>query len=271
MSRAVVRVVRSAVNARTDSRRRQTSAHRQHRCSGHVWPRGRLQIIPSGKAGVPADRVDHRTQVAHNDRTSQSERRCARIDRRQPNSIKYDVGCGVVTDDEHHLREISKRYLHLVGEGGEAGCSWSTANRPQAYPLAGIQPAVGCLAEELHGHKHLEHGRGDDNGVAVKRHLARTINSQRAQPTATANPLKRVFDIRHFHANSVTADQHARNASPASRPWGRTHRPDARCSHAAVDAFEPRIRELLAAIPTMPATVIAERVGGSTTAAPARS
>ena len=31
---------------------------------------------------------------------------------------------------------------------------------------------------------------------------------------------------------------------------------------SAVDAFEPRIRELLAAYPTMPATVIAERVGG---------
>jgi transposase len=30
---------------------------------------------------------------------------------------------------------------------------------------------------------------------------------------------------------------------------------------SAVDAFEPRIRELLAAFPTMPATVIAERVG----------
>jgi transposase len=30
---------------------------------------------------------------------------------------------------------------------------------------------------------------------------------------------------------------------------------------SAVDAFEPRIRELLAAYPTMPATVIAERVG----------
>jgi transposase len=29
---------------------------------------------------------------------------------------------------------------------------------------------------------------------------------------------------------------------------------------SAVDAFEPRIRELLAAYPTMPATVIAERV-----------
>jgi transposase len=30
---------------------------------------------------------------------------------------------------------------------------------------------------------------------------------------------------------------------------------------SAVDAFEPRIRELLQAYPTMPATVIAERVG----------
>ena len=30
---------------------------------------------------------------------------------------------------------------------------------------------------------------------------------------------------------------------------------------SAVDAFEPAIRELLAATPTMPATVIAERVG----------
>ena len=30
---------------------------------------------------------------------------------------------------------------------------------------------------------------------------------------------------------------------------------------SAVDAFEPRIRELLQAFPTMPATVIAERVG----------
>jgi hypothetical protein len=29
----------------------------------------------------------------------------------------------------------------------------------------------------------------------------------------------------------------------------------------AVDAFEPRIRELLRAYPTMPATVIAKRVG----------
>jgi transposase len=30
---------------------------------------------------------------------------------------------------------------------------------------------------------------------------------------------------------------------------------------SAVDAFEPRIREQLKAVPTMPATVIAERVG----------
>jgi transposase len=30
---------------------------------------------------------------------------------------------------------------------------------------------------------------------------------------------------------------------------------------SAVDGFEPRIRELMAAYPTMPATVIAERVG----------
>ena len=30
---------------------------------------------------------------------------------------------------------------------------------------------------------------------------------------------------------------------------------------SVVDAFEPRIRELLSAFPTMPATVIAERVG----------
>ena len=30
---------------------------------------------------------------------------------------------------------------------------------------------------------------------------------------------------------------------------------------SSVDAFEPRIRELLQAYPTMPATVIAERVG----------
>ena len=30
---------------------------------------------------------------------------------------------------------------------------------------------------------------------------------------------------------------------------------------SAVDAFEPRIREQLQAVPTMPATVIAERVG----------
>jgi hypothetical protein len=30
---------------------------------------------------------------------------------------------------------------------------------------------------------------------------------------------------------------------------------------SAVDAFEPRIRDLLAAYPTLPATVIAERVG----------
>src|SRR3546814_1725865 len=32
-------------------------------------------------------------------------------------------------------------------------------------------------------------------------------------------------------------------------------------SGSAVDAFEPRIREQLQAVPTMPATVIAERVG----------
>ena len=30
---------------------------------------------------------------------------------------------------------------------------------------------------------------------------------------------------------------------------------------SSVDAFEPRIRELLQAYPTMPATVIAERIG----------
>ena len=34
-----------------------------------------------------------------------------------------------------------------------------------------------------------------------------------------------------------------------------------RAAGSSVDAFEPRIRELLQAYPTMPATVIAERVG----------
>ena len=32
-------------------------------------------------------------------------------------------------------------------------------------------------------------------------------------------------------------------------------------AEVGVDGFEPRIRELLKAVPTMPATVIAERVG----------
>jgi transposase len=34
-----------------------------------------------------------------------------------------------------------------------------------------------------------------------------------------------------------------------------------RAAGSVVDAVEPRIRELLAAYPTMPATVIAERIG----------
>jgi len=37
---------------------------------------------------------------------------------------------------------------------------------------------------------------------------------------------------------------------------------------SVVDEVEPRIRELLAATPTMPATVIAERIGWTRSAAP---
>src|SRR5262245_32470987 len=60
--------------------------------------------------------------------------------------------------------------------------------------------------------------------------------------------IARVMDVSR---NTVRA------ALAADAPPRYTRRP----SGSIVDAFEPRMRELLAAFPTMPATVIAERVG----------
>jgi transposase len=53
----------------------------------------------------------------------------------------------------------------------------------------------------------------------------------------------------------------SRNTVRAALASDAPPRYERRPSGSAVDAFEPRIRELLTAFPTMPATVIAERVG----------
>jgi transposase len=64
-------------------------------------------------------------------------------------------------------------------------------------------------------------------------------------------PIKMIARVMQVSRNTVRAAL-ASDAPPKyeRRPVG-----------SSVDAFEPRIRELLAAFPTMPATVIAERVG----------
>jgi transposase len=57
--------------------------------------------------------------------------------------------------------------------------------------------------------------------------------------------------------------QVSRNTVRAASASGGPPRYSRRPAGSIVDAVEPRIRELLAAFPTMPATVIAERVGWS--------
>jgi transposase len=53
----------------------------------------------------------------------------------------------------------------------------------------------------------------------------------------------------------------SRNTVRAALASGAPPKYQRRPAPSIVDAFEPRIRELLTAFPTMPATVIAERVG----------
>jgi transposase len=64
-------------------------------------------------------------------------------------------------------------------------------------------------------------------------------------------PIKMIARVMDVSRNTVRA------ALAADGPPRYTRRP----AGSIVDAFEPRIRELLATYPTMPATVIAERVG----------
>jgi hypothetical protein len=69
-------------------------------------------------------------------------------------------------------------------------------------------------------------------------------------------------DLNHIHPTGPSsirkAPDHARCYRPVSDGPPRYER--AR-SGSLVDAYEPRIRELLAAFPRLPATVIAERIG----------
>jgi len=64
-------------------------------------------------------------------------------------------------------------------------------------------------------------------------------------------PIKMIARVMRVSRNTVRAAL-ASDAPP---------RYERRPAGSSVDVFEPRIRELLAAFPTMPATVIAERVG----------
>src|SRR6202000_1059242 len=68
---------------------------------------------------------------------------------------------------------------------------------------------------------------------------------------AEGMPIKAIARTLGISRNTVRAAVRSRGPPKYER----------RPAGSAVDAFEPRIRELLAQYPTMPATVIAERVG----------